>query len=217
MVDFPSLALAFTAGVFTVFSPCSFPLIPGYFSYRLTVSGSPWKTVAAGFVCALGLVSVFCVIAVVLSLAGVVLSSYIGTLPLFAGIIICAMGALMLTGRQLSHPPFLPKIGKGHNLLGTLGYGVAYGLASTACSAPVFYSVVLYALTSRGLAEGAVTFAVYSLGVAVPLAAMSALVGFGRYTIVHRFSRLTPKLHRISGILLLAFGLYQIFSYVLAE
>ena len=137
MVDFPSLALAFTAGVFTVFSPCSFPLLPGYFSYRLIISSSRGKTIAAGLVCALGLVSVFCVIAVLLSLIGAILSAYIISLPLMAGIVMAASGFLMLTGRQLSHSPFIAKIGKGQDLLGTFSYGIAYGFASTACSAPV--------------------------------------------------------------------------------
>jgi len=213
MVDFSSLALAFAAGVLTVFSPCSFPLLPGYFSYRLTVSESRLRTVAAGLICAVGLVGVFCLIAFLLSLAGAILSSYIEMLPLLSGVIISVMGILMLIGRGFSCSPSLVKIRRGHDLLGTLGYGIAYGFASTACSAPVFYSVVLYSLASRGIVEGAVAFIVYSVGIGIPLVAISVLVGFGRAALVQRFSRFTPMLHKTSGILLIAFGLYQIYSY----
>jgi len=215
MIDLPGLVLAFTAGVFTVFSPCSFPLLPGYFSYRLITSSSRGKTIAAGLICALGLVSVFCIIAVLLSFAGAILSIYIGALPLLAGIVMLALGSLTLTGRQLSHSPFISKIGRGQDLLGTFGYGIAYGFASTACSAPVFYSVVLYALASRGLAEGAIAFAIYSLGIGMPLVMISVLVELGRSAVVRRFSELTPILNKISGILLIGFGLYQIYSYLL--
>lgn len=214
MVDYPSLALAFTAGVFTVFSPCSFPLLPGYFSYRLTVSSSRWNAVASGIVCALGLISVFCLIAILLSLAGAILSSFINSLPLLAGVIIVAMGVLVLAGRQLSHTPLALGVSKKHSLLGTFAYGIAYGFASTACSAPIFYSVVLYALTSKGLAEGGVAFAFYSLGIGVPLVVFSVLIAFGRYAVVHRFSKATPILRRVSGILLIGFGLYQVYSYL---
>jgi len=214
MIDLPGLILAFTAGVFTVFSPCSFPLLPGYFSYRLTVSSSRGKTIAAGLICALGLVSVFCVIAVLLSFAGAILTTYISALPLLAGIVIAVFGSLTLTGRQLSHSPFMSKIEKGQDLLGTFGYGIAYGFASTACSAPIFYSVVLYALTSRGLAEGAIAFTIYSLGIGMPLVVISVFVGLGRSAIVRRFSELTPILNKVSGILLIGFGLYQIYRYL---
>ena len=214
MIDLPGLVLAFTAGVFTVFSPCSFPLLPGYFSYRLTTSSSRGKTIAAGLICAIGLVSVFCIIAVLLSFAGAILSIYISALPLLAGIVMLVLGSLTLTGRRLSHSPFMSKIGRGQDLLGTFGYGIAYGFASTACSAPVFYSVVLYALASRGLAEGAIAFAIYSLGIGMPLVMISVLVEFGRSAVVRRFSELTPILNKISGILLIGFGLYQIYSYL---
>lgn len=216
MIDLASLMLAFTAGVFTVFSPCSFPLLPGYFSYRLSVSSSRGKTVAAGLICALGLVSVFCVIAVLLSLAGAVLSTYVSSLPLVAGIVIVVFGVVMLTGAQFSHSPFVSGIGKGHDILGTFSYGVVYGFASTACSAPIFYSIVLYSLTSKGVVEGAVTFGIYSLGIGVPLVLISVLVGFGRSALVQRFSALTPILNRISGALLIGFGLYQIYRYLRA-
>lgn len=214
MVDFPSVALAFAAGVFTVFSPCSFPLLPGYFSYRLTVSDSRLGALAAGLICAVGLVGVFCLIAFLLSVVGAILSSYIEMLPLLSGVIISMMGVLTVSGKGFSYSPLPVKIHTGHNLLGTLGYGIAYGFASTGCSAPVFYSVVLYSLASGGTLEGAVTFIVYSLGVGVPLVVISLLVGLGRTALVQRFSRSTPMLQKVSGILLIAFGLYQIYSYL---
>lgn len=211
MIDFPSVALAFIAGIFTVFSPCSFSLLPGYFIYRLTISSSRRDTILAGVICALGLISVFCALAIVLSFAGAILSSYVTVLPLMAGIVMIAMGTLMLAGQQLSHTPFVTQLGKEHDTLGTFGYGIAYGFASTACSAPVFYSLVLYSLTSRSLGEGAAVFSAYSLGIALPLVIVSALVGFGRGTLVRKFSKATPMMHRASGILLIALGLYQIY------
>lgn len=214
MIDFPSVTLAFMAGIFTVFSPCSFPLLPGYFIYRLTVSSSRRNTILAGVICALGLISVFCALAIVLSFAGAILSSYVTVLPLVAGIVMIAMGGLMLAGQRLSHTPILTRLGKGHDTLGTFGYGIAYGLASTACSAPVFYSLVLYSLASRSVGEGATVFTAYSLGIALPLVIVSALVGFGRGALVQKFSKTTPMIHRISGVLLTAFGLYQVYRYL---
>ena len=216
MIDFPSLVLAFTAGVFTVFSPCSFPLLPGYFIYRLTISSSRQKTVLAGLICALGLISVFCILALLLSLAGAILSAYIGALPLIAGIVMIVMGFFMLAGQRLSHSPFVTRIGKKDDVLGTFGYGIAYGFASTACSAPVFYSLVLYAISSRSLLDGAIVFSAYAFGIGLPFVVVSMLVGFGRAALLSTFSKATPMIHRISGILLIAFGLYQIFRYLSA-
>lgn len=214
MIDLASIALAFTAGIFTVFSPCSFPLLPGYFIYRFTISTSPKKTVLAGVICALGLISVFCALAVVLSFAGAILSSYVVALPFMAGIVMVTMGLFLLSGQQFSHSLFAAKIRGGNDTLGTFGYGMAYGFASTACSAPVFYSLVLYSLTSKNLGEGAVVFSAYSLGIGLPLVLISVLVGLGRGALVHKFSRITPVVHRVSGLLLVAFGLYQLYKYL---
>lgn len=213
MIDFPSVILAFTAGVFTVFSPCSFPLLPGYFIYRLTISSSRRQTILAGFICALGLISVFLVLAVLLSLAGAFLSFYVSAMPLIAGILMIAMGAIMLVGKAFSHSPFAILSGKRDDAIGTFGYGITYGFASTGCSAPVFYSLVFYSLASKSFGEGAVVFSAYSLGIGLPLVVISVLVGFGRGALLRKFSKITPLLHRVSGILLIGFGLYQVHRY----
>lgn len=206
------MVLAFTAGVFTVFSPCSFPLLPGYFIYRLTISSSRQKTVLAGFICSLGLISVFSVLALLLSLAGAILSKYIGALPLIAGMVMIVMGVFTLVGQGFSHSPLITRIGRKDDVLGTFGYGIVYGFASTGCSAPIFYSLVLYAVSSRGLLDGAIAFLVYAFGIGLPFVVISVLVGFGRAALLSTFTKATPMIRKTSGILLIAFGLYQIYS-----
>lgn len=214
MVDLPSVILAFMAGVFTVFAPCSFLLLPGYFAYRLTISSSRRRTILEGLLCALGLISVFCILALLLSFAGAFLSSYITLMPPMAGVFIIIMGIVTLAGWRLPYPAFSTRVTRRSGLLGTFGYGVAYGFATTGCSAPVFYSLVVYSLASKTLVEGAIVFSAYSFGIGLPLVAVSALIGFGRGALLKKFSRVTPLLHRIAGVLLVGFGLYQIYRYV---
>ncbi len=163
------------------------------------------------------MISVFLALAVLLSLAGAFLSFYVSAMPLIAGILMMVMGAAMLVGKGFSHSPFVTLSGKKDDVIGTFGYGITYGFASTGCSAPVFYSLVLYSLASKSFSEGVVVFSAYALGIGLPLVVISVLVGLGRGALLHKFSKITPVLHRISGILLISFGLYQICRYLLTQ
>jgi cytochrome c-type biogenesis protein len=163
------------------------------------------------------LISVFLALAVLLSLAGAFLSFYVSAMPLIAGVLMMVMGAAMLVGKGFSHSPFVTLSGKKDGVIGTFGYGITYGFASTGCSAPVFYSLVFYSLASKSFSEGVVVFSAYALGIGLPLVVISVLVGLGRGALLHKFSKITPVLHRISGILLMSFGLYQICRYLLTQ
>ena len=75
---------------------------------------------------------------------GAILSSFIEMLPLLSGVIISMIGMLTVSGKGFSYSPLLVKIRTGHNTLGTLGYGIAYG------SAPLSYCIPLRQGDCRG-------------------------------------------------------------------
>ncbi|HTT26327.1 MAG TPA: cytochrome c biogenesis protein CcdA, partial [Thermoplasmata archaeon] len=108
-------ALAAVAGVSTFFSPCAFPMFPGYMGLFLglntgraeadpssggTYQGAVRRALSAGSVTALGMIIVFLAIGVALIFAASFVSGYIPKLLIVVGAILVALGALLLTNIQ---------------------------------------------------------------------------------------------------------------------
>ncbi len=109
-------ALAALAGVTTFFSPCAFPMFPGYMSLFLGLnvsategpgparnagySGAARRAFSAGSVSALGMMIVFLLIGVALLLASSLVGKYIPDFLIVVGVILIGLGALLLTNLQ---------------------------------------------------------------------------------------------------------------------
>ncbi|MFI5418817.1 MAG: cytochrome c biogenesis protein CcdA [Candidatus Lutacidiplasmatales archaeon] len=107
--------LAAVAGVSTFFSPCAFPMFPGYMSLFLglntntadsrtasggTYGGAVRRAAVAGSVTALGMIVVFLIIGVALVLAASLVSRYIPYFLVIVGAALIGMGALLFTNLQ---------------------------------------------------------------------------------------------------------------------
>ncbi len=74
----------------------------------------------------------------------------------------------------------------------------------------MFISVFFYAL-SGGVLNGVLMFLVYSLGMGLPLIVTSVLVARAKEVMIGRISRATERLQRLSGVILVAVGIYLIY------
>ncbi|HEV2165956.1 MAG TPA: cytochrome c biogenesis protein CcdA, partial [Thermoplasmata archaeon] len=107
--------LAAVAGVSTFFSPCAFPMFPGYMGLFLglnatgtvaqanaagTYKGAARRALVAGSVTALGMVIVFLLVGVALVVAANKIVTYIPDLLIVVGGILVVLGALLLTNLQ---------------------------------------------------------------------------------------------------------------------
>lgn len=208
------LTFAFLSGVFTLFSPCGFPMLPGYISYYIGTRAPIERAVTGGVVCALGLLVVFSTIGLIASLIGGVISRYISFLELVAGLITIVMGLSMIF--EITLPVFwlslrAPRL---RSLIGIFLYGIVYGLATLGCSAPVFLSVLFYAIAVGGPLHGIIIFIVYATGMGLPLIIITILVARARGIILKKMVKVTPMLHRLSGIILLVIGVYLVHYYL---
>jgi cytochrome c-type biogenesis protein len=107
-------ALAALAGITTFFSPCAFPMFPGYMGLFLGLSagkeesptsggsykGAAGRAMKAGSITALGMIIVFLAIGTLLILAASLVSGYIPYLLILVGVILVGLGALLLTNLQ---------------------------------------------------------------------------------------------------------------------
>jgi cytochrome c-type biogenesis protein len=177
MVDSPSLALAFTAGLVSFVSPCCLPLVPGYLA---TVSGvEPTRLERGVDSRVLGrsalFVATFSLLFILLGLgataAGSLLLDNRETLNTIAGVAIIAMGLLFVASvfvtalnREWRPDALIQRAGRG----GPVVAGAAFAIAWTPCVGPTLGAILGLAATSDGTAKGALLLAVYSAGLGVP-------------------------------------------------
>ena len=207
------LVFAFMAGIFSLISPCGYILLPGYISYYLGSKLSFGKAVSGGLACTAGLITVFSIMGVLASSLGTLLPQLIPLLEIIAGAMVTFMGIIILIGLSLPYPSIPTRISKRKGAVGLYFFGVAYGLAGVGCSAPVFLSVVFYAM-AKGLAYGTSVFIAYAVGMGLPLILTSVLLAKAKEFLIKRITTATPWLQKVSGVLLIIVGIYLIYSRV---
>lgn len=211
-LDAAGLAFAFTAGILSIFSPCGYALLPGYVSYFLGSDFSVARGVYGGLACTLGLMTVFSVVGVLASSLGALLQSLIPLLDLLAAAILISMGMVMLLEIQLPYISVNVDPSRRRGLPGFYLFGIVYGMAGVGCSAPIFLSVLFHAMT-KGLINGLLTFAAYAVGMGIPLVATGVLLAEAKDYVIARITRITPRLHRLSGVILILVGAYLAYFY----
>jgi len=99
-------ALAALAGVSSFFSPCSFPMLPGYIAFFLGLDAknpgqmTKKRAAASGVLSSLGIILVYGIIGAVLLAVGAAVAPYINLLQPIVGGLLIFMGALMFTPIQ---------------------------------------------------------------------------------------------------------------------
>lgn len=239
--DTSLLAFAFTAGAFTFFAPCAYPLLPGYVAYYLgrssvteaaqrpddqestrsewvaavfptPVAGRVVRAVGVGVLVSLGFVLVYGILAgVVAAVGGQVLAS-ISVLELVVGVLLVVIGAAMATGWDPPTPTVqLPE--RRRSPAAYVGFGVLYAAAAAGCTAPIFTAVSLEALAA-GSAMGVGTFGAYALGMSVLMVGVTVATAVGRETLLTRITRRLDRINRAAGMLLVVAGLVEVYVFL---
>ena len=212
VLQLSGLAFAFSAGVFSLFSPCSYALLPGYISYYLGAKFGVVKALTGGLACTLELITVFAAIGALASSLGELIPQIIPLLNIAAGVILIAMGLSNLLNLKMPFISLNIIPSKKQGFLGLYTYGIIYGLAGVGCSAPIFISVLFFSM-SKGLAQGVLSFVAYALGMGAPLIVTTVLLSQAKDYMIQRINMATEKLQRASGAVLVAVGLYLIYFY----
>ena len=211
-MDLPGLAFAFTAGVLSIFSPCGYALLPGYVSYYLGSDLSLVRAVVGGLACTLGLVTVFSVVGALASSLGALMPQLIPLLDILAAVILMVLGVAMLRQANIPYIQLNVRPTTRRGLAGLYMFGLVYGIAGVGCSAPIFLSVLLFAVSESWL-NGVLTFTVYAIGMGVPLVLTSILVAEAKVMLIRRISGATERLHKLGGTVLILVGLYLFYTY----
>lgn len=223
MIDRVNLLTAALAGLLSFFSPCALPLVPLFLAHLAGVTGdgvgrggAPARMVllrnAAAFV--LGFSLVFIVLFGLSAglLAGLlrdhrdVLLRAGGAFLILLGL--NYLGVLRLPGLQREWRP-LHRGPAGRGVTASLAVGATFALGWTPCIGTALAAIMTLALTSGGTAAAVALLGAYSLGLGLPFLVVAA--GFGRMApALRRFGRHMPALTRLSGILVIAVGVFMI-------
>jgi cytochrome c biogenesis protein CcdA len=212
-MDAAKILFILGAGAFTLLSPCGYPALVAYLSYYFGSKISLRKTVRGGSIAAVGFLTVFVAVGLVPALVGQEVLHYVPILTVVSGVIIIVIGIFTVFGRKLIiRIPSLATSTRS-DLLGLFILGLAFGMATAACSAPIFLTIILLAMTSGGVQEVIITFLIYSLGMMVPLVISGVLIATARQTILKRLVAIRPWFDKISGFLIILVGIYLIYYY----
>ena len=226
------IALGFAAAIFgvvTFFSPCSFPMLPGYFSYYISSQssedGKKASPVKGGLLAGAGIIAFFLLIGIFVALFGAAIQGVLEYLMPAIGVILLILGFLSLTGKdaflekgmEYAKKPFTYLIStvKGKSVTdqsgngGLFAYGFGYGAAASSCMAPAFIGVILLGFAAGGLIGGMLIFSLYALAIGSMMIIFSFLAASGG-TGLQKIIGSTDKIKKISGALLMLAGLFVI-------
>lgn len=215
------LIAAFAAGNLAILSNvCMLPLYPGLIAFMAGTANSARPPRAAGLLGVLvlaGILSTMLVIGFLLYLLQQSLGSLLTILlPLIYGIVVL-LGILMITGRNpfarlaSARSPML-----SNPYLTAYLYGVLFGPMTLPCTGPIILSAFVVGAGSTGaLADGIAYFLAFGLGFGWPLVVLPlfALPAQRRFTTWLSHNHLL--LNRISGIFLIAVGLFGMITELL--
>ncbi|WP_122088092.1 cytochrome c biogenesis CcdA family protein [Halalkalicoccus subterraneus] len=206
-------AFAFGAGVATFFSPCAYPLLPGYVGYyvsraetdeRRPVGGALVRGLAAGA----GVLAVFGALAAVAVGVGQTGFERLVLLEPVIGAALVAVGLLVALDRGPSIRVALPK--RRTDVLGFAIFGAVYALAAAGCVVPVVLGVFLGAI-ARPPGEAALVMGAYAAGVSLLMVATTVATGVGVALGTERFVGYGARLRRLAGVVMVVAGLGQLY------
>ena len=202
---------AFTAGVATFFSPCAFPLLPGYISYYVgsvdepSIDGAMARGIAAG----VGALVVFFVLGILGSVVGNWIVHKMTWAEPVIGVLVVVMGVIVFFDWMPGFTTGLPE--RRSSLIGFSLFGGGYALAATGCFAPVFLAIVLRASTASVVGQIVLLLA-FGLGTAILLAATITAAAIG-YDVSYRNLPVShTNIRRLAGVVIVLAGLVQLYK-----
>jgi len=207
-----NVPFAVTAGVATFFSPCAYPLLPGYVGFYVNSVDADDASVAGagirGVAAAVGVLATFALLAGATVRVGQSTLSNITVFETLVGGLLVAFGLLVVAGRAPSLSLPLPK--RRSSVFGFGLFGAGYALAGAGCVAPVFLGVVARAIALPGDAAVLVV-SVYAGTVALLMAATTVATGVGLIGNANRVMTHAGALKRVAGAVMVVAGVGQLY------
>ncbi|EMA67677.1 cytochrome C biogenesis protein transmembrane region [Halorubrum aidingense JCM 13560] len=207
-----NVPFAVTAGVATFFSPCAYPLLPGYVGFYVNSVDADQASVTGagvrGLAAAVGVLATFTLLAGATVQVGQSALSNITVFETLVGGLLIVFGLLVVAGWGPSISVSLPK--RRSSVFGFGVFGAGYALAGAGCVAPVFLAVVARAIALPDDAAFLV-LSVYAGVVAALMAATTVATGVGLISNANRVMTHADSLKRLAGAVMIVAGAGQLY------
>lgn len=210
---------AYAAGMVAAVNPCGILLMPSLVAYYLGADEAvdPWQTRARkallmGAMATIGFVVLFAAVGILFAATGRVLGAYFPIGGLAVGVVLAGLGLWMIvSGHTLgvaSASRAMGAVRLTNDLRSLFVFGVGYGIASLACTLPVFLVVVGTTLAVGGILQAIGQFVGYALGMGTMLTMVIVGAAFFRTAVAQSLRRVVPYMHRLAAALLLGAGIF---------
>lgn len=208
-----NLLLAVLAGIVTIATPCTLPVLPILLGSSLgQTSRLRPAFIAAGFVMS------FSAVALLLGGLTQIFDFDPNVLRMAAAIVLLGFGVLMifpapfewLAGRVGGLSGNTTAV--DHSNLGGFVLGSTLGLVWTPCAGPVLGSILTIVATSQDIRWASVLLVAYTIGAAIPMLA----IAYGGQTVTRRvrsLARISPRLQQGFGVIVIGFAIASYFQY----
>ena len=207
-----NVPLAVTAGVTTFFSPCAYPLLPGYVGFYVNSVDADSASVvgagARGIAAAVGVLATFALLAGATVRIGYSTLSNITVFETLVGGLLIAFGLLVVSGRAPSISVPLPE--RRSSVFGFGVFGAGYALAGAGCVAPVFLAVIARSI-ALPTQTAALVVLTYAGVVAALMAATTVATGVGLVSNAGRLTAYSGGLKRLAGVVMAVAGIGQLY------
>ncbi|MBI4141166.1 cytochrome c biogenesis protein CcdA [Candidatus Woesearchaeota archaeon] len=210
--------IAFIGGILTFTSPCGFVVVPTFFSY---IFKERRRATFMTAIFALGMTTAFVTFGFIAGMMGNFFNTYKAFFAMLSGIALIIFGAMLVFNKGFSLFDFRVKHRPNHSWESFL-LGLLFATGWTPCVGPILGGIVILAAGVGSAAKGALLFAAYSLGVALPL--MIAAYFSDKYDLSQWFTSrhvqfsffgktiYTHLYSIIGGVLLIIIGLIMFFG-----
>lgn len=216
-MDVQVLGFALAAGLVAAVNPCGFALLPGYLALVVAGEGeiprsrstAVGRALLATVAMAGGFLLVFGTFGLVIAPLAVSIQRYLPFVTVVIGVVLVVLGGWLLSGREITL--MLPKPRRGAptaRVTSTLGYGVAYAIASLSCTIGPFLAVTSSTFRGGSILGGVAAYLAYGAGMALLVGVLAVAVALAGAAAALWTRKLLPYISRIGGVLLVLSGLY---------
>jgi cytochrome c-type biogenesis protein len=211
-----AILTSLSLGLLATTSPCVLPLYPGFLAYisggQQGLQGKTGRYLLGFFVLA-GVLSMMLALGGIIALLSISVGQALSIVIPLADLIIILLGVLLL----LNINPFktLPQVQVpvlSHPFVNAFVYGLLYGPIALPCSGPLVVSIFALSLTAGEFFSKLNIFFWFGMGFGIPLLALSFLSGTAQRWITRQFAQRARLINIISGVLLVAVGIYDLIS-----
>ena len=211
------LATSFTAGLVAAINPCGFVLLPTYLIYFLGMENlrpgveraSMLRAVKVSLAVSAGFMSIFVVIGAITKVSTDWFVTNARWVALLIGVALVVLGVATLFGYR---PRFVaPRLDVGRrdrSVRSMYVFGLAYAVASIGCTIGPFTAIVLGSFSTKGLRTGIIAIALYGVGMALVVTALTVTLAFANTALLHLLRRGMAWVEQAAGVLLILTGVY---------